>query len=126
MLPLGLTPAFDMMNELRLYEIPDGKIYYNEIGSVSIYLTPEEMDYYFEQVGKELEHTWYTNQGFHEDGFLRGQDINESAKWWLAESRKENPAHSYKLAHSYRMGWVKGKSARNALTVGKALTPFDV
>lgn len=115
MLPIGIFPSLDVMQYLALYETsPDGKEQ-EEIAGRMVYLSPEEMDYYFERVGKRIEEKNRINWQFWEEGFTRGQDANDAARWWLQETLEGDTQYIYRLAHSYRMGWVKGKSARDAI-----------
>ena len=81
-----------------------------------MFLSPKEMDYYFEPEGNKCSHERQTvNWLFGEDGFMRGDDMEEAAGWWEDEFRRGKAANAYKLAHSYRMGWVRDKSARDAI-----------
>lgn len=114
MLPICIPVPYDVKRGLSLYEASaDGKD--KEIAGVLVYLSPEEMDYFFERVGKRIEEKNRINWLFWEEGFMRGLDANDAAKWWLQETLEGNSQYIYRLAHSYRMGWVKGKSARDAI-----------
>lgn len=80
MLPIGIFPPLDVMQYLALYETsPDGKEQ-EEIAGRMVYLSPEEIDYYFERVGKRIEEKNRINWQFWEEGFMRGQDANDAAR----------------------------------------------
>ena len=116
MLPDAMPKTGDVGTILPIYYIPRGCSAYEHCAEVVTFLSPKEMDYYFEAEGNKCTHERQTvNWLFGEDGFMRGEDVEESARWWEDELRRGKKENAYKLAHSYHMGWVRGKSSRDAI-----------
>lgn len=121
MLPDAMPKAGDVGITLPIYDISSDFSSYENCANILTFLTSQEMDYYFEPEGNTFDNERNTpvNWSFWADGFMRGENIEESVKWWEDELRAGNTANLYNLAHSYHMGWVKGKSSSDAIPLYK-------